>query len=93
MNQAEEWYKKALKISIDDLWAINPVRLAISLNYALLLHDFKDQQNDAIFLSETMIEAAFSFLDDMRGEDIKNLDESIQLLTEMRSNLEMWYKK
>ena len=79
---------------LDDLWPVNPVRLAVVMNYSMLLSQSKDQIDDAIFLVETIIESAYSFIDD-KMEDEKTMveEETMVLIDDLKRNLEMWYEQ
>ena len=53
-----------MTVAFKNLWPVNPVRLAIVLNYTILLKEFMDQMENAIYIIEATLESAFSWIDD-----------------------------
>ena len=91
---ADRAYKAALRLAISDLWPVNPVRLAIVLNYTVHLQECMEQVDDAIYLAEATLEAAYTWIDDQpAGSDGAAItSETYTQLAEIKDNLEQWYE-
>lgn len=87
IKKAEDAYKKALKISEENLKTTNPIRLGVALNYSVFLFEIRDKKEDACAVAKKAYESAVAELDSLNDDQYKDSTLIMQLLLD---NLKLW---
>jgi len=87
IEQANEAYKKAFKISEEQLKSTNPIRLGLALNYSVFHYEIRQEPTEACQLAKAAFDHAIAELDSLPEDSYKDSTLIMQLL---RDNLTLW---
>jgi len=89
VSAANRSYSHGFSLAIEKMQAIHPVRLGLSLNYAVFLYEIKNMERKACILAKTAFDEAIAQVEMLRREDYKD---STMIMQYLRDNLNMWSK-
>jgi hypothetical protein len=87
VENANEAYSEAFKISEDQLKSTNPIRLGLALNYSVFHYEIRQEPTEACTLAKKAFDNAIAELDSLPEDSYKDSTLIMQLL---RDNLTLW---
>lgn len=87
IEQADNAYGEAVKVSKDKLKPTNPIRLGLALNYSVFYYEIRNDPTKACELAKTAFDEAIAELDNLPEDSYKDSTLIMQLL---RDNLTLW---
>jgi len=87
IENANEAYKEAYKISEEELKPTNPIRLGLALNYSVFHYEIRTEPTEACTLAKKAFDNAIAELDSLPEDSYKDSTLIMQLL---RDNLTLW---
>ncbi|KAJ5889547.1 14-3-3 family protein ArtA [Penicillium tannophilum] len=86
-KEAQDYYDSATNLAKTELAPTHPVRLGLSLNYAVLYHDILESPDKAIELAKTAFDDAIAELDTLVEE---NYQASTRIMGQLQEKLQLW---
>lgn len=86
-SKSDNAYKKAKKLSDDNLSTTHPIRLGLALNYSVFFYEILGDPKEACKLAKGAFDSAIQELDTLSEESYKDSTLIMQLL---RDNLTLW---
>jgi len=87
VDQADNAYKEAFKVSEENLKSTNPIRLGLALNYSVFHYEIRSEPSEACSLAKKAFDNAIAELDSLPEDSYKDSTLIMQLL---RDNLTLW---